>query len=336
MVDITSQDLTSLNTLHLQSQAQRFLRADRDDVLVNLFEDGFFQNKFRILGGGSNIVIPPQISDPVLKIENKGIRILDDTSIDVLVKVKAGETWHSFVEWAIGNGYGGIENLSLIPGTVGAAPIQNIGAYGVEVKDVIEEVICFDSKTGKFVIMGNEDCKFAYRDSVFKTEAASHLIVWEVNFRLIKNAIPKVSYGDIEKELQRNNWPLDVRHVSMAVINIRSSKLPDPAKIGNAGSFFKNPIVDENQRTDLLNKYPTLVSYFYAEGKYKLAAGWLIEQAGWKGKSLGPVSMYEKQALVLVNNGQASSVDVWKLAEHVQQDVFKMFNVLLEPEPIKW
>lgn len=336
MIDITSQDLTTLNTLHLKSQAQKFLRADRDDVLINLFEDGFFQNKIHFLGGGSNIVVPPVIAEPVLKIENKGIRILDDTSIDVLVKVKAGEVWHSFVEWAIGNNYGGIENLSLIPGTVGAAPIQNIGAYGVEVKDVIEEVICFDSKTGKFVIMTNEDCQFSYRDSVFKTSNASHLIVWEVNFRLTKNSIPKVSYGDIEKELQKNSWPTDVRHVSMAVINIRSSKLPDPAKIGNAGSFFKNPIVSENQKNELLKKYPQLVNYAYAEGNYKLAAGWLIEQAGWKGKSLGPVCMYEKQALVLVNNGQASSVDVWKLAEQVQQDVLKMFNVLLEPEPIKW
>ncbi len=336
MVDITSQDLTSLNTLHLQSQALHFLRADRDDVLTQLFEDGFFKNKVHFLGGGSNIVVPPQISDPVLKIENKGIRILEDTSIDVLVKVKAGEVWHSFVEWAIGNNYGGIENLSLIPGTVGAAPIQNIGAYGVEVKDVIEEVICFDSKTGKFVIMTNEDCQFAYRDSVFKSPQSHHLIVWEVNFRLTKNIAPKVSYGDIEKELQKNNWPLDVRHVSMAVINIRSSKLPDPSKIGNAGSFFKNPIVDENLRNDLLKKYPHLVSYAYSTHKYKLAAGWLIEQAGWKGKSIGPVGMYEKQALVLINNGQASSADVWKLAEQVQQDVFRMFNVLLEPEPIKW
>lgn len=328
-------DLTSLNTFRLKSKSFEFYSASSDDQLLTLFQTGIFAKPFKILGGGSNIILPEVIQVPVLKIENKGIRILEETGSDILVKVKAGENWHNFVCWTLESNYYGAENLSLIPGTVGAAPIQNIGAYGVEVKDLIEEVICFDTNTGKFVILTNEDCQFAYRDSLFKKDQAQHLIVWEVNFRLSKVANPKTTYGDIHKELEKNGWPALPSFIANAVINLRQTKLPDPNVIGNAGSFFKNPIITADQHSELQQKHPHLISYPHG-ANFKLAAGWLIEQAGWKGKKLGPVGMYEKQALVMVNYGGASAQDVWALARQVQNDVYEKFNVQLEPEPIQW
>jgi UDP-N-acetylmuramate dehydrogenase len=253
------------------------------------------------------------------------------------VQVSAGENWHDFVQWTLQQGYFGLENLSLIPGTAGAAPIQNIGAYGVEVKDFLWEVSALDLQSLEIKKFSNKACQFAYRDSFFKNDGAGKYLIWDVTYRLPKKNILHTEYGDVRKELEKNHTDINALNIAKAVIAIRESKLPDPKKIGNAGSFFKNPIVPTSLRDDLLKNHPTLVSYATTpEGFYKLAAGWLIDQSGWKGKAMGPVGMFEKQALVLVNHGGANADDVWRLADQVIADVKSRFHVVLEPEPIRW
>lgn len=331
-------DLSSLNTLQLRSQAEHFVELHNHDHLRSLIQDiGLKKLPWNILGGGSNLVLPSLVHGLVVKVAHQGKELLHEDENYWFVKAGAGEVWNDFVQWTLHNGYWGLENLSLIPGTVGAAPIQNIGAYGVEVKDTLWEVNCFDLQTGQLKIFSNKECHFSYRDSFFKQEGAGRYIVWEVIFRLPKKNTLHLEYGDIRKELEQMNVAeADPRSIAKAVIHIRQKKLPDPKIIGNAGSFFKNPIVSSDLRDALLLKYPNLVSFQYNSANYKLAAGWLIDQAGWKGKKLGPVGMYEKQALVLVNHGGASSDDVWKLAQQVSADVKNLFGVEIEPEPIRW
>lgn len=329
-------DLSSLNTLQLKSTAEQLVELRTIDDVQNLIADKNLNSlNWHILGGGSNLVLPSTISGLVIRPMNQGQKLVKEDSEAWYVQSEAGTVWDDLVRWTLSQGYWGLENLSLIPGTVGAAPIQNIGAYGVEVKDSIHEVHAIEIATGKSVTFNNSDCHFSYRESFFKQEGAGKYLIWQVTFRLPKKNVIHLEYGDIKKEVERLGHGPDPRFIAEAVVNIRQSKLPDPKVIGNAGSFFKNPIVSKEQREQLLAKHPDLVSYAYQDG-FKLAAGWLIDRAGWKGKNLGPVGMYAKQALVLVNHGGGNAQDVKTLASNVAADVLAQFGVTIEPEPIHW
>jgi UDP-N-acetylmuramate dehydrogenase len=329
-------DLTTFNTLGLRSQADLYAEIHNEADLQQALADSQLKKlPLKILGGGSNLVLPSDIAGLTIRIVNKGRKVISEDSGFRFINCAAGEVWHEFVQWTLAQGYSGLENLSLIPGTVGASPIQNIGAYGVEVKDSLHEVTCIDLTDGSIKKFSNAECRFSYRDSFFKQEGAGKYLIWDVTFRLPKKETLHLEYGDIRKEVERQQLPLNAQSVSKAVITIRQSKLPDPAQIGNAGSFFKNPIVSVEKRNQLLQEFPQLVSFAFGTD-FKLAAGWLIDQTGWKGRKLGPVGMYEKQALVLVNHGGAAASDVWKLADTVTQDVKKKFGVLLESEPVRW
>jgi len=249
------------------------------------------------------------------------------------IKAAAGEVWHEFVLWTLAQGWGGLENLSLIPGSVGAAPIQNIGAYGVELKDFFHSLAWYEFATGATHHLAADECQFAYRDSVFKHGLRDRGVILEVTFALPKQWQPKLGYGDVAKSMQSVEQPTPLQ-ISQAICAIRLSKLPDPSLIGNVGSFFKNPLLSEKQRQSLLQKFPDLVSYPQADGQFKLAAGWLIERAGWKGRTSGAVGVYEKQALVLVNLGGATGQEVVKFAQTIQADVLAQFGVQLEIEPV--
>lgn len=333
----TQIDLSHLNTLQLHSKAEHFAEVHSTEDVNSLLDDSEAKNmSWHVLGGGSNLVLPSVVKGLVIKVHNLGRNLTDEDKDFWFIKCAAGENWNDFVQFTLTQGYWGLENLSLIPGTVGAAPIQNIGAYGVEVKDYLWEVTCIDLQNGEAKTFSNAQCGFSYRDSFFKRAGAGRYLVWEVTFRMPKKNQLHLEYGDIKKELQRLHLPLDPRGISEAVIRIRQSKLPDPKVIGNAGSFFKNPIVSAEIRHKLLQLHPDLVSFPYGKNEFKLAAGWLIDRAGWKGRKLGPVGMYEKQALVLVNHGGANADDVWNLAHEVISDVQRKFGVIIEPEPIRW
>jgi UDP-N-acetylmuramate dehydrogenase len=271
----------------------------------------------------------------VLQIALQGKCIVSEDEANMYVRAEAGEKWHEFVLWTLRQGFAGLENLSLIPGSVGAAPIQNIGAYGVELQDYFHQLIAFDFLSGETITLDKTACKFAYRDSIFKHEYKDRMVILSVTFALPKVWQARLGYGDVAQHLAAksidNPTPTDV---SEAIISIRQSKLPDPAIIGNAGSFFKNPIVNVDLRDALLKNYPAIVSYVQTDRQYKLAAGWLIEQCGWKGKSLGQVGVYEKQALVLVNHGGATGMEVRQIALQIQADVLAKFGVRLEVEPV--
>lgn len=334
---LTKHDLSLSNTLQLRSQAEHYAELSSPEDLLSLLNDPVLRKmNWRILGGGSNLVLPSLVSGLVLKVSSHKRELVHEDAHFWFVKAQAGDVWDDFVQWTLAQGYWGLENLSLIPGTVGAAPIQNIGAYGVEVKDTLWEVTCLDLQSGEPKVFSNKECRFAYRDSFFKQEGAGKYLIWDVTFRLPKKNTLHLEYGDIRKEVERQGGTPDARTVAKAVIHIRQSKLPDPKVIGNAGSFFKNPIVSKDLRNSLLNQHADLVSYPYEGDQFKIAAGWLIDRAGWKGKKLGPVGMYEKQALVLVNHGGATADDVWKLAQQVSGDVRRQFGVDIEPEPIRW
>jgi UDP-N-acetylmuramate dehydrogenase len=286
-----------------------------------------------ILGGGSNILFTNDFDGHVLKNDIRGIAKINEDNEYVYVKVGAGENWHQFVLFCVQNNWQGIENLSLIPGNVGASPMQNIGAYGVEIKEVFVELTAFHlrEKTIQKFDLGN--CEFAYRESVFKRKYKDQFVILDVTYRL--NKIPKynTSYGVVEKELERMNVnTLSISAISRAIINIRTSKLPDPAVIGNAGSFFKNPSVSKEKFKDLKTGFQNIVGYENSDGTIKLAAGWLIEQCGWKGFRRGDAGCYEKQALVLVNYGGATGEEIYDLSEEILRSVSNKFGVDLERE----
>jgi UDP-N-acetylmuramate dehydrogenase len=326
-------DLTPFNTLRLPSRAAHHLYCTELSMLAQLQQAQWRDMPWYVLGGGSNVVLPEKIEGLVIQVALQGKGLLREDKEAWYVKAYAGENWHAFVLWTLSQGYAGLENLALIPGTVGAAPVQNIGAYGVEIKDYLEQVSAYDLTTGEQHLLTAAECQLAYRDSIFKQHAGRFLIT-DVVLRLPKKPTLHIEYGDIQAELA--SLPLTPQHIAQAIIKIRQRKLPDPAKIGNVGSFFKNPIVSRQQAEALLQRFPTLPHYPYTAHHTKLAAGWLIEQAGWKGKRLGPVGMYEKQALVLVNHGGATAIDVNKLCTAVQRDVYTHFKITLEPEPIFW
>ncbi len=283
-----------------------------------------------ILGGGSNLLLCNDINGVVIKNEIQYIKILDETTQTAMVEVGAGVPWQDFVDYTIDKQWGGVENLSLIPGSVGAAPIQNIGAYGIEVSNVIEKVNLYHIETKQFLSLTNEECCFGYRDSVFKNSLKNKTIICSVVFRLQKNPVLNISYGAIAEELKSTD-PITIKEVSEAIIAIRQSKLPDPKVLGNAGSFFKNPVIDENKFQKLILKYPDL-KYNQVGVLYKIYAGWLIENAGWKGYRKNQVGCYEKQALILVNYGHAKGGDVLELAQKIQTSVLEKFSITLEME----
>ena len=288
--------------------------------------------KLLILGGGSNILFTEDINGLVLKNDIKGIDILTEDEHYVYVKAGAGENWHTLVLYCLERDLAGIENLSLIPGNVGAAPMQNIGAYGVELKDAFEELEAFNVKEGKSHLFSNADCKFGYRESVFKNAYRNQYVITHVVLRLNKNHSFNTSYGAVEEELEKMDRGTTIQTISQAIINIRSSKLPDPAKIGNAGSFFKNPTVSSSKYKKLKKEYALIPGYPQQNGKVKLAAGWLIEQAGWKGFRRGDAGCHSRQALVLVNYGHATGAEILELSREIRQSVTRKFGVDLEPE----
>lgn len=326
--------LDSLNTFRIPARARRYLRVSEPSQLAAALADPALAALPRlVLGGGSNLLFTQDFDGLVLHMALAGREIVGEHDGHTLVRAAAGENWHDFVQWTLAQGLGGLENLSLIPGTVGAAPIQNIGAYGAEIKDVFHALTVFDPATGTQRVLHGADCRFGYRDSIFKHADGARLIVLDVTFALPQAWQPNLRYAELAHELAGVESP-SARQVSDAVIAIRRRKLPDPAVIGNAGSFFKNPVVTGQQCARLLESFPSLVHHRQPDGSEKLAAGWLIDQCGWKGRNLGAAGVYPKQALVLVNNGGASGAEVVQLARAIQRDVFERYGVQLEPEPV--
>lgn len=328
------QDLTSFNTLGLASRARQVLRLDETVALPELHEQVRAASHAMVLGGGSNVVLAPSLTGLLIKVQTKGIRLLEQTAQEHVVEAQAGEVWHDFVAHCLAQGWAGLENLALIPGTVGAAPVQNIGAYGVELDQRFHSLLAWDLHAGRQVEMGAADCRFAYRDSVFKRDVPGRWLIVAVRLRLPRQWQPVLAYPDLQRLFAQQQSEVQARQVFDAVCEIRRSKLPDPAVLGNAGSFFKNPVVDAAGYEALRTEHPGLVAYAQPDGRYKLAAGWLIEQAGWKGRRMGPVGMHERQALVLVNHGGATADDVLALAGQVTSSISQRFGVLLEQEPV--
>jgi UDP-N-acetylmuramate dehydrogenase len=286
-----------------------------------------------VLGGGSNVLLTRDFEGLVIKIGLKGIQKIREDQHHVWLKVAAGENWHEFVLHCIEQGYAGVENLSLIPGTVGAAPMQNIGAYGVEIKEVFEELTALNIATQQLVTFDLPTCRFGYRESIFKHEAKGRYIIVDVTFRLNKVPTYHVNYGDIQQTLaEMGVSDLSIKAVSDAVIRIRQSKLPNPAEIGNAGSFFKNPEIPKEQFEQLKAQHPTMPGYETSPATMKVPAGWLIEQAGWKGHRSGNVGVHARQALVLVNYGGGTGLEIKALSEKIQASVFERFGVKLQAE----
>jgi UDP-N-acetylmuramate dehydrogenase len=327
--------LKPFNTFGIDVKARDFIVFQSAGELAHLFQSvhQLAQAKKLILGGGSNVLLTKDFDGYVLRNEIDGIEIVKEDDNYVWVKAGAGVPWHSLVLFAVNNGWGGIENMSLIPGSCGAAPMQNIGAYGVELKDVFESLEAYHILDHTLVSFNSKDCAFGYRESVFKKLYKDQFVIVSVTLRLNKQPVFHTAYGAIQQELGKMKvTDLSVKAISDAVISIRSSKLPDPAKIGNAGSFFKNPSVTKDLYVDLKKTFPDLVAFENADGTYKLAAGWLIEQCGWKGYRNGDAGCYPFQALVLVNYGQATGAEILQLSEEIQSSVLKKFGVHLERE----
>ncbi|TWI70264.1 UDP-N-acetylmuramate dehydrogenase [Pseudoduganella lurida] len=330
--------LRELNTFGIAAHARHYARIDHAEGLPALFaalkaDPALATLPRLVLGGGSNLLLTGDFDGLVIHLATRGRAILPGDAGHVHVRGEAGENWHDFVQYTLAQGLGGLENLSLIPGTVGAAPIQNIGAYGLETKDVFHSLTAFDPASGSTVTLDRAACRFGYRDSIFKGPEGRHLIVTDVTFALPRVWQPNLRYAELANAMAGIVSPTP-QNVADAVVAIRRRKLPDPAVIGNAGSFFKNPVVGSEACRALLARFPDLVHHRQEDGSEKLAAGWLIDQCGWKGKSLGAAGVYPKQALVLVNHGGATGADVQRLAEAIQADVQARYGVLLEPEPV--
>lgn len=322
--------LQSLNTFGIKAHAEYFSSFSSKEELIELL--GKTQKPLTILGGGSNILLTKDISGTVLKNEISEIEITHEDNDSLTVKVGGGVVWHDFVMWSIEHNLGGIENLSLIPGSVGAAPMQNIGAYGVEIKSVFEELeaVHINNKTVK--TFSNADCQFAYRYSIFKGELKGQYIICHVTFKLSKHPQFNTSYGAIEEELKAMGASKSLESVSQAVINIRQRKLPNPKDIGNSGSFFKNPTIPKAKFEQLKTQFPNLVGYPNGEQSVKVAAGWLIDHAGWKGYRKGDAGVHKNQALVLVNYGTAQGNEILTLSKNIQKSIQATFGIELEAE----
>ncbi|MFC0773101.1 UDP-N-acetylmuramate dehydrogenase [Terrimonas alba] len=333
--------LKSYNTFGIEAAARYFASFHSLEELQNLLTSSSSlrgtkqkpQTSNLVLGGGSNILFTKDFDGVVLKNEINGIEKISEDENFIYIKCGAGENWHQVVLHCIENNWGGLENLSLIPGCVGASPMQNIGAYGAEIKDVFHELTAFHLQEKGNYIFKLKDCEFGYRESVFKRKYKDQFVIADVTYRLSKKPKVNTSYGAIEQELEKMGvQEVNIKTVSQAVINIRSSKLPDPKEIGNAGSFFKNPSVAKEKFLALQSEFPLIVGYENADGSMKLAAGWLIEQCGWKGFRDGDAGVHAKQALVLVNYGNAKGSEIYALSEKIVDSVADKFGVALERE----
>ncbi len=326
--------LKKLNTFHIDASAKYFCEvASIEDIKEVLSADKFWKQSKLILGGGSNLLFTKDFDGIVIKNNLKGINLIKEDIDFYYVKAGAGEVWHQLVMHCINNNYAGLENLSLIPGNVGASPMQNIGAYGSEIKDSFYQLEAFHLNDKTIHTFNNADCKFGYRESVFKHEFKNQFIITSVTFKLNKNPLYNIKYGAIEKELETMGVKdLSIQAISKAVCNIRNSKLPNPEVIGNAGSFFKNPEISKSKYESLKNEFNDIVGYDLENGNVKLAAGWLIEQCGWKGKSFGDAGVHKLQALVLVNYANAKGNEIFDLSEKIMNSVKEKFGVDLERE----
>ena len=325
--------LKSYNTFGIDVKAKELISVSSLEELQSVLEKYKNQEIF-VLGGGSNMLLTQNIEKPVIHINLKGIKIVNQDENHVWVEAQAGENWHEFVLWTLDNNLGGIENLSLIPGNIGSAPIQNIGAYGVELKDVFDSCKAINIKTQEIKAFTNKECQFGYRESIFKGAEKEKYIILSVTLKLTKrNHKISTSYGVIENELQKNGIKNPtIQDISKAVIAIRESKLPNPKEIGNSGSFFKNPVVSKEIFEKAQKQYPEIPFYEVSENEIKIPAGWLIEQSGFKGKRFGDAGVHEKQALVLVNYGNASGKEIYDLAKTIQQTISDKFGIEIEME----
>ncbi|MCB0459925.1 MAG: UDP-N-acetylmuramate dehydrogenase [Flavobacteriaceae bacterium] len=324
--------LKSYNTFGIDVKAKTFVEITSEKELIDALDQFRDEDKL-VLGGGSNMLLTKDVESVVFHLNSKGKEILKEDENTILVKASAGENWHSLVLWCIEKNYGGLENLSLIPGNVGTSPIQNIGAYGVELKDVFYSCEAIHTKTLKKHTFSKEECKFGYRESIFKTTEKGNYIITNVTFQLTKkNHTLNTSYGVIEEVLtQKNIASPTIKDISDAVISIRQSKLPDPKEIGNSGSFFKNPVISEKDFQHFITANPN-APFYKAGDNYKIPAGWLIEQCGFKGKRFGDAGVHAKQALVLVNHGEATGKEIFELSQKIQQTVFENFGIKIETE----
>jgi len=330
-------DLTHSNTLGLACIAGQVLELREPGQLAEISTQRDYGTSIFVLGGGSNVVLPERLERLVVRVELRGIKLIEARADAWIVEVAGGENWHDFVQTAVTNGWDGLENMALIPGTVGAAPVQNIGAYGVELETRIESVTAWHIPEAKMFTFSREACDFSYRDSMFKRAGMGQWLIVSVRFALPRPWQPMLGYPDLARHpmlMQAQGAEVTARQIFDAVCAIRRTKLPDPDVLGNAGSFFKNPVVSAEQYATLKQAFPNLVSYPQSDQTHKLAAGWLIEQAGWKGRRVGRVGVHDRQALVLVNYGQASAKELLALASEVKNSVSRQFGVTLEIEPV--
>ena len=325
--------LKPFNTFGIDAKARYFSAFRSESELEEILLSEPVKQSMWILGGGSNILLTGNIDGWVLKNEIKGKEVLTEDENYVYVKAGAGENWHAFVLYCLQHNFAGVENLSLIPGNVGASPMQNIGAYGVEIKDVFYDLEAYNIDENKCYTFSLNDCEFGYRDSIFKNKYKDSFVILSVTLRLRKKPVFHTQYGAIEEELQKMGiQELSIQAISQAVINIRKAKLPDPSDVGNAGSFFKNPSVSQEVFLKIKETFPNVIAYPNKDGTVKLAAGWMIEQCGWKGVRKGDAGCHPKQALVLVNYGNATGKEIYSLSQEILDSVNEKFGVKLERE----
>jgi UDP-N-acetylmuramate dehydrogenase len=324
--------LRDYNTFAVQAVASQFVDIQDERQLVDLYNSGIFKNRFFVLGGGSNVLFTTDFEGTIIKISSKGIQHFIEGS-SIYITAAGGEVWNDLVWYAVDHDFPGMENMALIPGTVGASPIQNIGAYGAELMDVMYTCRAFDTLTGEFKTFNNKECGFSYRDSIFKSKYRGRYIIVSVTYKLNQHTKRNTSYGAIETELaKRGILNPTIKDIAEVVSHIRVEKLPDPSTIGNAGSFFKNPIISNTQLEALKHSHPNIVNYPIDEETSKVAAGWLIEYCGWKGKEIGEVAIWKNQALVITNKGNATGNEIFQVSQQIIDSVFDIFDIKLERE----
>lgn len=330
MLKHTNYPLKGLNTFGVEAYAKEYIEVHSKEALKSLFSNN--PGKHLILGGGSNVLFCGDFDGMVIRIAIQGRKVIGKKPGKVLLEVSAGEDWDDLVAYCVDQNWGGLENLSRIPGQVGSSPIQNIGAYGVELKDCFQNLIAFDKEKKEFLVFDKEACRFGYRDSFFKHDGKNRFVITSVTFALNTRPIPQTAYGSLKFELDEGGIDNpDINDIRQAVCRIRSRKLPNPDELGNAGSFFKNPVISEKKYLKLKKRFPNMVVFDDPKGK-KLAAAWLIDQAGWKGYRQGDAGVHGQQALVLVNHGKATGNDIIQLADQIRQSVFEKYEIRLEPE----
>lgn len=324
--------LKNYNTFGIDANCKRLIILESEVDIVDYFENLYIGTQFLLLGGGSNLLIKNDLDYDILNPNLQGINVVKEDTDTITLEVMAGQNWHKFVEYLVSNNYFGFENLALIPGNVGTAPIQNIGAYGVEQEQHFVSLGGYNIESKQFEIYTKEQCQFGYRSSIFKLELKGKFIITSVQYKLSKTDNPNLSYAELENYLFQNKLETNSKNVFEAVINIRTNKLPSPNELGNSGSFFKNPIITQFDFDRIVAEYSDLRGFPQNYDTFKISAGWLIEKAGLKGYRVGDAAVYDKHALILVNYGNASGSDIWQIAEHVIDTVFEKFQVRLEPE----